>query len=247
MNRCLTIGGFIVGALGAACVAGLRGVKADAAGRTQAAQVAIALPAAPPAGAVALFTGSQDQITNNFVERYSTNPAKWSVDASGVASNNRHDISSKQEFGDCFLHAEFKCPADANGNKIGHGNSGVGFEGRYEVQILASYGDQPSPEGCGAFYSQIPPIVNASKPAGQWQAYDIVFRAPRFDADGKVVEKARATVFQNGILVQNNQEFNGPTGIQYGEFKGEAKTGPVILQGDHDNVQFRNVWVIPEP
>ncbi|MGA2257187.1 MAG: DUF1080 domain-containing protein, partial [Thermoguttaceae bacterium] len=126
------------------------------------------------------------------------------------------------------------------------GNSGVGMEGRYEIQILNSYGKQPEAHECGAFYSQTPPKVIASKPAGEWQTFDIFFRAPRFDASGKLVEKARATVYQNGIAVHEDEEIQGPTGIQYEQYKGEVPKGPIVLQGDHDTVLFRNVWIVPE-
>ena len=127
----------------------------------------------------------------------------------------------------------------------GGGNSGVGMQGRYEIQILNSHGKKPEAHECGAFSSQTPPKVIASKPAGEWQTFDIFFRAPRFDANGKVVEKARATVYQNGILIHQDEEFKGPTGIQYEQYKDEAPKGPIVLQGDHDPVQFRNVWVVP--
>ncbi|HEY3282284.1 MAG TPA: DUF1080 domain-containing protein [Armatimonadota bacterium] len=193
----------------------------------------------PPAGAVLLFTGKADQMKGNWYSRGSQDPSGWEVDAAGVATPNKHDITSKQEFGDCFLHAEFQEPME------GHGNAGIGLQGRYEVQIMNSFGAKAENTACGAFYSQTAPRTIASKPAGQWQTYDIIFRAPRFDDQGKVVEQARATVFQNGILVQNNAEFKGPTGIQYGEFRGEAKTGPIVLQGDHDVVKYRNVWLVP--
>jgi hypothetical protein len=205
----------------------------------------IAISASPPKGAVVLFSGKADEIKTNFLQRYSNDPAGWTVDADGVATPNKHDITSKIEVKDCFLHCEFRCPADANGNPIGSGNSGVGFHGRYEVQILNSFGKKPEAHECGALYSQKAPIVIASKRPGEWQTFDIVFRAPRFDAADQATEKPRATVFQNGILIQNNEEFNGPTGIQYGQYKGMTKTGPILLQGDHDSVQFRNVWIVP--
>ena len=162
------------------------------------------------------------------------------MDDKGVATPNHRDITSKQEFDDCYLHVEFCEPM------TGDGNSGVGMEGRYEIQILNSYGQKPEAHECGAFYSQTPPKVIASKPAGQWQTFDIFFRAPRFDASGKLTEKARATVYQNGTLLHEDAEIKGPTGIQYGEFKGEVPKGPVVLQGDHGPVQFRNVWLVPE-
>jgi hypothetical protein len=194
----------------------------------------------PPDAAIILFGGKAEQMRDNWNSRRTKDPAGWTVDVDGVATPNKKDISSKQEFGDCYLHAEFKEPM------TGHGNSGVGMQGRYEVQILNSHGKaKPTAGDCGAFYSQTPPKVNASKPAGEWQTYDIFFRAPRFGADGKVTENARATVYHNGTLVQENQEFKGPTGIQYEQYKGEVAKGPVVLQGDHDTVQFRNVWVVP--
>jgi hypothetical protein len=192
-----------------------------------------------PEGAIVLFDGKAVQIRDNWFSRRSTNPAAWTVDENGVATPNKTDISSKQEFGDCYLHVEFREPLE------GGGNSGVGMQGRYEVQILNSYGKQPEAHGCGSLYSQTPPKVVASKPAGQWQTYDIFFRAPRFDANQKVVENARVTVYQNGVLIHENAEFHGPTGIQYDLYKDEAPKGPIVLQGDHDAVQFRNVWVVP--
>jgi hypothetical protein len=193
----------------------------------------------PPKGAVVLFDGKAEQMRDNWYARRSTKPAGWTVDDKGAATPNKSDISSKQEFGDCYLHAEFREPLK------GGGNSGVGLQGRYEIQILNSYGKKPEAHECGAFYDQTPPKVIASKPAGKWQTYDIFFRAPRFDADGKVVDNARATVYQNGILIHQNEVFKGPTGIQYEQYKGEAPTGPIVLQGDHDTVQFRNVWIVP--
>jgi hypothetical protein len=210
-----------------------------------AAPVTLSLSSQPPMGAVVLFSGKEGEIGANWYQRYTMNPAKWTVDKEGVATPAKSDITSKQEFGDSYIHAEFRCPADAGGKAIGGGNSGVAPHGRYEIQILNSYGNKPESHGCGALYSQKAPVVNASKKPGEWQTYDIIFRAPRFDADGKVSEKPRATVFQNGILVQNNEEFLGMTGIQYSQYKEMVKTGPLILQGDHDAVQFRNVWVVP--
>ena len=193
----------------------------------------------PPKGAIVLFGGKAEQMRDNWYARRSTDPAGWSVDDKGIATPNKRDISSKQEFGDCYLHAEFCEPLK------GDGNSGVGMQGRYEVQILNSHGKQPEAHECGSFYSQTPPKVVASKPAGEWQTFDIFFRAPRFDANDKVVEKARATVYQNGTLIHEDAEIKEPTGIQYEQYKGEVSKGPIVLQGDHDAVQFRNIWIVP--
>ncbi|MCA1596507.1 MAG: DUF1080 domain-containing protein [Chloroflexi bacterium] len=234
--------------LAAGSAAGLHGVGAaeQAAAPAPVPESAVLnMPAAAPPGAILLFTGKPEQIAANWTQRYTTAPAAWTVNAAGVATPNGHDINTRQEFGDCYVHVEFQEPINAQGASIGDGNSGVGLQGRYEIQILNSYGRKPEEHQCGALYSQKPPRVIASRPAGQWQSFDIVFRAPRYDEKGQLTEKPRATVFQNGILVQNNEEFLGPTGIQYGELKGMPKTGPLTLQGDHDPVKFRNVWIVP--
>jgi hypothetical protein len=193
----------------------------------------------PPKGAIVLFSGKPQEMRDNWYTRRSTDPARWTVDAKGVATPDRKDISSKQEFGDCYVHVEFCEPQTTTGN------SGVGLEGRYEIQILNSYGRKPECHECGAVYSEVPPLVMASKPAGQWQTYDIFFRAPRFDEAGKVVERPRVTAYQNGLLIQKDTEIPGPTGIQYEQYKDEVPKGPLVLQGDHDPVQFRKVWVLP--
>jgi 3-keto-disaccharide hydrolase len=208
-------------------------------------QVALTISPRMPKGAIALFSGKAEDLSANWYQRRTHNPPNWTVSSDGVATPRGADITSKQEFGDCCLHVEFREPADASGHPITSGNSGVGLQGRYEIQILNTYGSRPESHGCGALYSQKPPRVNASKPAGEWQTFDIIFRAPRVDANGQVTEQPRATVFQNGVLVQNNESFDGPTGIQYGEFHGQPATGPLVLQGDHDPVQFRSVWMVP--
>ena len=194
----------------------------------------------PPEGAVVLFGGKAEQLRDNWYSRRSTNPPGWTVDDKGVATPNHRDISSKKEFGDCYLHAEFREPL------TGSGNSGVGMEGRYEIQILNSYGKQPESHECGGIYSEIPPKVIASKPVGQMADVRHLLPAPQIDAAGKLNEKARVTVYQNGILIHEDQEIPKPTGIQYEQYKGEVPKGPIVLQGDHDTVQFRNVWILPQ-
>lgn len=217
------------------------GAKAQEAPVATAAQVplpaAVRLGARPPMGATVLFTGKAEEITENWYKRYSKTPATWTVSEENGMTPVKSDITSKKEFGDCFVHVEFNCPT-------GHGNAGVGLMGRYEVQIYNTFGEALTNQNGGAFYSQKAGKYNAAKKAGEWQSYDILFRAPRFGPDGKVTEPARASVFWNGVLVQNNEAFNGPTGIQYSEYKTEAPTGPIILQGDHDVVRYRNVWVV---
>ena len=125
------------------------------------------------------------------------------------------------------------------------GNSGIGLLATYEIQVLDSYGfKEPGSGDCGAVYSQSAPLVNACKPPLAWQTYDISFRAARFDADGKVTQKPRVSVFQNGLCVQNSTEINGGTGIGP---KADANEGPIILQFHNNTVQFRNIWIVPLP
>jgi hypothetical protein len=122
------------------------------------------------------------------------------------------DLRTKQGFGDVQLHLEFSTPEDDEDISQGRGNSGIFLMGRYEVQILDSYQNKTYPDGqCAAIYSQYLPLVNASRPSGEWQTFDIVFRHPHFDEEEQVIEPARMTVFHNGVLVQDNVELTGPT------------------------------------
>lgn len=209
------------------------------AGQTPTAPPALPLSSAPPKGAIILFSGKDAELSDLWLKRYSKDPSGWKS-VNGVATPaNKSDIQTKQEFGDCFLHVEFKTPTD------GDGNSGIGLQGRFEVQIFNTFGKELESHNGGAFYSQKAAKYNPSKAAGEWQSYDILFRAARFNDKGEVTEKPRATVIWNGVIVQNNEEFPDMTGIQYGEYQKITPTGPIVLQGDHSPVQYRNVWVLP--
>jgi hypothetical protein len=147
------------------------------------------------------------------------------------------DIYTDREFGDCELHVEFVVPQRSN--------SGIYLMGRYEVQVLDSYGkadDRLGQGDVGAIYSAAKPTKNASKAPGEWQTFDIVFQAPRFDASGKKTQNAKfVSVKLNGQEIQKDVEVKGPTG---GELYGEEKpTGPILFQGDHGIVAFRNVRI----
>jgi hypothetical protein len=159
-------------------------------------------------------------------------------------------LVSKQEFGDVEAHVEFMIPSRSN--------SGVYFMGRYEVQIYDSFGvakDAYPGIECGGIYPRWinnheheghSPRVNASLPPGQWQTFDVVFRAPRFDAAGKKTASARfVKVLHNGKLVHENVEVHGPT--RAAVFSNEKPTGPLLLQGDHGPIAYRNVRVRPLP
>lgn len=152
------------------------------------------------------------------------------------------DVVSKGTFGDALVHVEFRLPSMPEAEGQGKGNSGVYLQGRYEVQVLDSYGLEPGLGDCGALYGQKVPDTNASRPPERWQTYDIEFRAPRLDAEGTRREPARVTVWQNGIRIHDDVALDGPTA---GAMEGEVAQGPLLLQ-DHGNpVRYRNVWVLP--
>lgn len=202
-------------------------------------------PDKAPSDAIVLFDGtSLDQWVS---DNDGSSPAGWEVaDGAFTVVKGKGGIRTKQEFSDYQLHVEWKSPTEIVGEGQGRGNSGIFMQGLYEVQVLDSYNNRTYSNGQAAsLYKQRIPLVNATKPPGEWQTYDIIWTAPRFNADGILISKARVTVLHNGVLVQNNVELDGPT-----EFIGIPKykahgAGPIVLQ-DHGNpVSFRNVWIRP--
>jgi hypothetical protein len=172
--------------------------------------------------------------------------ATWTVDSDHFEVRPGSGlISTKEAFGDCQLHVEFAEPLPAVGESQERGNSGVFLMGLYEIQVLDSYQNRTYADGqASAVYGQYPPLVNASRPPGQWQAYDIVFHGPRFSGDGKLVSPARATILHNGVLVQDNVELTGPTanGVRP-PYKPHAAKLPLSLQDHNNRVRYRNVWI----
>ncbi len=171
---------------------------------------------------------------------------KW-VNKEGVleCAKNSGYIRTVQAFGDCQLHVEFATPTPPAGRSQGRGNSGVFLMGLYEVQVLDSYENVTYADGqAAAAYGQHPPLVNASRPPGQWQTYDILFTRPRFNDRGEVESPARFTVLHNGVLVQHHVELVGPTGwLKREAYARHADKLPLSLQ-DHGNpVRYRNLWV----
>jgi hypothetical protein len=154
-------------------------------------------------------------------------------------------ISTVREFGDCQLHIEWAAPSPAVGAGQDRGNSGVFLMGRYEVQVLDSYRNVTYPDGqAGAIYGQYPPLVNASRPPGEWQTYDIIFRRPRFNERRELVEPARVTVIHNGVLIQDAVALTGPSGHrQRPPYAAHADRLPIGLQDHESPVRFRNIWV----
>ena len=164
-------------------------------------------PVPAPADAVVLFDGRNlDAFTGR------DGKAQWALVEGAMESNRTGDLETKAHFGDCQVHLEWAAPAVVKGESQGRGNSGVFFFGRYEVQVLDSYDNPTYADGqAAALYGQTPPLVNACRKPGEWQTYDLVFRAPRFAADGALLEPARVTVLHNGILVHHDQPMLGAT------------------------------------
>jgi hypothetical protein len=173
---------------------------------------------------------------------------KWKVENGALTVvGGTGEIHTKQAFGDCQLHIEWRTPAEVKGDGQGRGNSGIFFMGRYELQVLDSYKNRTYSNGqAGSIYKQLPPLVNASRGPGEWQTYDIIFTAPRFYEDGSIKSRAQITVLHNGVLVQNNSTLWGSTqyiGIATYEKHGDKE--PLVLQ-DHGNpTSFRNIWIRP--
>ena len=159
-------------------------------------------------------------------------------------------IETKGKFGDVQLHVEWASPNPPVGKGQDRGNSGIFLMGLYELQVLDSYQADTYADGqAGAIYGQYPPLANASRPPGEWQTYDIAFRRPRFDKDGKLLEPARVTLIHNGILIQNNEELWGRTNwLESSPYEAHADRGPIELQDHGHPVRFRNIWLreLPE-
>ncbi len=154
-------------------------------------------------------------------------------------------IHTKEKFGNFQLHVEFAEPP-ARGDSQERGNSGVFLQGVYEIQVLDCYSNLTYPDGqCGAVYGQSPPLVNACKPPGEWQTYDIIFEAARWNDNHELIRPASVTVIQNGMVIHHRQAILGPTGHRtLANYKKELpKKGPIALQDHGNHVRFRNIWI----
>lgn len=154
-------------------------------------------------------------------------------------------IRTKKEFGDVQLHIEWATPKEVVGNSQGRGNSGVFFLGGYELQVLDSYDNESYADGqASAIYGYKPPLVNASRKPGEWQTYDVVFEAPKWDADGNLLKKAYITVLHNGVLTHHRQPYLGPSGHKkVANYNNPVEKGPIKLQNHSNPTRFRNIWV----
>ena len=193
-------------------------------------------PGGPPSDAVVLFDGT-DMSQWNEAEQ-------WQVQDGYVVAGPGNPVS-KEVFGDCQVHLEWASAEEIKGSGQGRSNSGVFLMGRYEVQILDSYDNPTYFDGqCGAIYKQHPPLVNASRKPGEWQSFDIIWRSPRFDDEGKLLSPAYITVLHNGVVIQNHFELLGDTPFNRApEYKPHPDKGPIRLQYHGNPVRFRNIWV----
>ena len=201
------------------------------------------MPGKPPSDAVVLFDG-----TNLAAWRTENGePAKWKVENGYMeVVPGAGDIWTRQNFGDSQLHVEFRTPSPPKGNSQERGNSGVLLYGIYEIQVLDSYNNLTYADGqASAVYGQSPPLVNASRPPGEWQVYDIVYTSPRFK-DGKVEVPGYVTVFHNGVITQNHTQLLGATGHRtLPKLVVHDPMGPIRLQDHHNPTRYRNIWIRP--
>lgn len=196
---------------------------------------------APPSDATVLFDGKDA----SGWEGKDGGPIGWTVeDGYMQVAPKTGDIVSKATFGDCQLHVEFAAPEEVKGSSQGRGNSGIFLMGLYEVQVLDGFDNLTYADGItGAIYGQYPPLVNPTRPPGAWQAYDILFVAPRYQGDN-LVSPAYLTVILNGVVLHHHQAAHGPTGHKNlsSYDKPHGPKGPLKLQDHGDLVRYRNIW-----
>jgi hypothetical protein len=200
-------------------------------------------PVPAPSDAIVLFNGKD---LSQWKAADTTGPARWKVkDGYMEVAAKSGDIETVRGFGDVQLHVEWMTPTPAEGEGQERGNSGVYLMKTFEVQVLDSYQNATYADGAaGSVFGQYPPLVNASRPPGQWQTYDIIFHRPRFDAAGVLQCAARVTVFQNGVLVQSDAVLTGPTAYKRRPpYAAMPDKLPLELQDHEHPVRYRNIWV----
>lgn len=210
---------------------------------------------AAPSDAIVLFDGSDD--LSAWTPQVD-DAALWPVIDGVLMTNATGDkapdgqqvsgIKTKDSFGDVQLHLEFRIPETSTGaTGQQYGNSGVYFMEKYEVQVLNSFENETYADGSAAsLYGWKPPLVNASRPPGEWQSYDIVFEAPEFDESGALIEPAYVTMLHNGVLVHNRQKLLGITiWRDVAEYEAHAAKLPFALQHHGETVHYRNIWLRP--
>lgn len=191
-------------------------------------------PVPPPSDAIILFDGSLEGWTGTAA-----------IGPDQALTMTKGDLTTKRTFGDCHLHVEWSAPAEVKGEGQHRGNSGVFLMGRYEVQVLDCWKNTTYPDGqTAAIYGMHPPLVNACRPPGQWQTYDILWKAPRFQGE-QVISPARVTVLHNGIPVQVDAEVYGESSAGAAKPYRAHGDGPLRLQDHQCAVRYRNIWIRP--
>lgn len=185
------------------------------------------LGAKPPEGAVVLFDGKESKFTGS------------SVTEDGLLTQG---ATSTGRFGDFSIHLEFRLPYMPSARGQGRGNSGLYLQGRYEVQMLDSFGLEGKDNECGGLYKIAAPKLNMCFSPLTWQTYDIDFTAAKFDADGRKTSNAKITAKLNGVIIHDNQELPGTTGGA--QLKETAEPGPLHLQNHGNPVRYRNIWLV---
>jgi len=212
-----------------------------------------AMLGAAPSDAIILFDGKN---LNEWVSAQDHTPARWFVKAGAMVVNKAPgvgNIETKRKFKDFQLHIEWRIPPGITGSSQERGNSGVFLastgsgDAGYELQVLDSYSNSTYVNGmAGSLYKQSIPLANAARPPGAWQSYDVVWTAPRFNPDGTLKTPAYATVFWNGVLVENHFELKGQTLNRGTPFYTSYDEAPIKLQAHGDSsepISFRNIWV----
>lgn len=211
-------------------------------------------PGEAPSDAIVLFDGKN--LDEWVSDKDTTSSSKWTLgDGFMTVDKSVGDLRTKKRFMDFQLHIEYRIPADIQGTSQARGNSGIFLAsfpwgaGGYELQVLDNYNNPTYVNGqAGSIYKQNPPLVNACRKPGEWQYYDVIWTAPRFNEDGTVKSPARVTVLHNGVLVQNNWTLTGDT-----PYIGQPKyrkhgPAPIKLQAHGDKskpISYRNIWVRP--
>jgi hypothetical protein len=243
MQRFLLVAGLVAQAWSASLLAQITDPKATEVWEPRPRVVTPGLGTRPPSDAIVLFSGGN---FNEFVTDKDSSAVLWNYgsDSSMVVRPGGGDIRTKRSFGDCQLHVEFRTPEVVKGEGQGRGNSGIFLQSRYEIQVLDCHDNRTYSNGqTGSVYKQTIPLVNACRKPGEWQTYDILYTAPRFNADGILTAAARVTVIHNGVVVQLNTEIKGPTEyIGLPVYKAHGKA-PIKLQDHGDLVSFRNIWI----
>lgn len=195
-----------------------------------------------PSDAIILFNGKNGSAW----QQSNGKDFAWNVDSGYMmVKPGTGNIQTKQSFGSCQIHIEWRSPKIVKGEGQGRGNSGIFLMGHYEVQVLDNYNNRTYSNGQAAsIYKQRMPLVNVCRPPGEWQTYDIIFTAPQFNTDTTLKTAARVTILHNGVLVQNNTEIWGSSAyIGISKYEMHSSKEPIVLQDHGDLVSFRNIWI----